>query len=62
MTIIEIKEDGWVIIRHSAGLGDTVNQGLGDIGIDVQIIDKRTFVHKIVNWIRNKVLYNIHGG
>ena len=56
MTTIEIEEDGWVYMRYLAEDGGILDEGLGDIGVDVQIIDKRSFVHRLRAWMGRKMV------
>lgn len=56
MTIIEIEEDGWVYMRYLAEDGGMLDEGLGDLGVDVRIIDKRSFVHRLRAWMQRKMV------
>ena len=45
MTKIIIEEDGWVHIQHEPAKDGVFEEGLGDIGVDVVIEDKRHATH-----------------
>lgn len=41
MTTIIIEPDGWVHIQHEPAKDGVLEEGLGDIGVDVVIEDRR---------------------
>jgi hypothetical protein len=46
-TTITIESDGWVHITHEPAKDGVFQEGLGDLGVDVEIVDKRKVIHRV---------------